>query len=140
MLRDCPHRKPNNRRVHNIQEATTVNDVARSMPQIYEALDNRQDDHRDLVVEMEGMISNHIVSILIDRGSNLSYVSPQTVEKCKLRQMKHVKSWLVQLAIGTKIKVTEGIPTCQFIINGFPSQETLNMFPLGSYDLVIGMD
>jgi hypothetical protein len=55
---------------------------------------------------MEGMIANHLVSILIDHGSNLSYISPQTIEKCKLQQVKHVKSWLVQLAMGTKIKVT----------------------------------
>jgi hypothetical protein len=80
---DFPHRQQDNRRVYNIQEATTVNDVARSMPQIYASLDNRQDDHQDKVVEMEGMISNHIFSILIDPSSNLSYVSPQTVQKCK---------------------------------------------------------
>jgi hypothetical protein len=140
LLRDCPHRKQNNRRVYNVQEATTVNDVARSMPQIYAALDNRQDDHQASVVEMEGMISNHPVSILIDPGSNLSYVSPQTVEKCKLQQVKHVKSWLVQLATGTKRKVTEVIPACQFIMNGLPTRATLNMLPLGSYDLLIGMD
>jgi len=44
------------------------------------------------MVEMEGMISNQLVSILIDPGSNLSYVSPQTIEKFKLHQVKHVKS------------------------------------------------
>jgi hypothetical protein len=85
--------------------------VARSIPQIYAALDNRQADHQASVVEMEGMISNHLVSILIDPGSNLSYVSPQTIEKCKLQQVKHAKSWLVQLATGTKRKVTEVIPS-----------------------------
>jgi hypothetical protein len=89
---------------------------------------------------MEGLISNHQVSILIDPGSNMSYFDPQTIEKCKLKQVKHAKSWLVQLATGTKRKVTEVIPTCQFIINGLPTQETLNMLPLGSYDLLIGMD
>jgi hypothetical protein len=57
-------------RVYNVQEATTVNDVARSMPQIYAALDNRQAHHQASVVELEGMISNHLVSILIDLGSN----------------------------------------------------------------------
>jgi hypothetical protein len=80
--------------------------VARILPQIYETLDNRQDDHQDSVVELEGKISNHPVYILIDRGSNLSYAAPQTVEKCKLHQVKHVKPWLVQLATGTKRKVT----------------------------------
>jgi hypothetical protein len=74
------------------------------MPQIYVALDNRQADHQASVVDIEGMISNHHVSILIDPGSNLSYVSPQTVEKCKLKQVKNVKSWLVQLVTRTKRK------------------------------------
>jgi hypothetical protein len=46
------------------------------MPRIYEVVDNKQADHQASVVEMEGMISNHLVSILIDLGSNLSYVSP----------------------------------------------------------------
>ena len=55
---------------------------------------------------MKGMIANHFVSILIDPSSNLSYVSPQNVEKCKLQQVKHVKSWMVQIATGTKRKVT----------------------------------
>jgi hypothetical protein len=122
LLRDFPYRKQNNRRVYNIQEVTTVNDVARSMPQIYATLDNRQLTTKPSVVEVEGMISNHLVSILIDPGSNLSYVSPKTIEKCKLQQVKHVKSWLVQLATGTKRKVTEVIPACQFIMNGLPTQ------------------
>jgi hypothetical protein len=103
-------------------------------------LDNRQANNQASVVEMEGMIANHLVSILIDPGSNLSYVAPQTVDKCKLQQVKHLKSWLVQLATGTKRKLIEFIPACQFIMNELPTQATLNMLPLRSYDLLIGMD
>jgi hypothetical protein len=91
------------------------------MPQIYAALDNRQDDHQAPVVEMEGMIYNHLVAILIDLVSNLIYVSPQTADKYKLQQVKHVKSWMVQLATGTKRKVTKVIPTWEFIMNGLPT-------------------
>jgi hypothetical protein len=119
-----------NRRFYNIQEVTTVNDVARSMPQIYAAMDNKQVDHQASVVEMEGMITHHLVSILIKPSSNLSCVSPQTVDKCKLQPVRHVKPWLVQLATSTKIKVTEVIPACQFIMDGFPTQDTLNILPL----------
>jgi hypothetical protein len=89
---------------------------------------------------MEGTISNHPVSILIDPGSNLSYATSQPVEKCKLQQVKHVNSWLVELATGTKRKVTEVITTCQFVISRFPTQANLNILPLGSYDLLISMD
>jgi hypothetical protein len=84
-------------------------------------LENNQADHQASMVEMEGMIANHIVSILIDPGSNLSYLSPQTIDKCKLQPVRHVKLWLVQLATGTKRKVAEIIPACQFIMDGFPT-------------------
>jgi hypothetical protein len=92
------------------------------------------------VVEMEGMIFNHLISILIDPGSNLSYVAPQTVDKCKMQPVRHVNPLLVQLATGTKRKVAEVIPACQFTMDGFPTQATLNILPLGYYDLLIGME
>jgi hypothetical protein len=103
-------------------------------------LDNNQADHQASIVELEGMIANHPISILIDPSSNLSYVAPQTANKCKLQPIRHVKPWLVQLSTGTKRKVAEAIPTCQFIMGGLPTRETLNLLPLGSYDLLIGMD
>jgi hypothetical protein len=123
-----------------MQEATTVNDVARSVPQIYAALDNNQADHQASLVEIEGMIFNHLVSVLIDPRSNLSYIAPRAVDKCKLQPQKQTKPWLVQLATGTKRKVVEVIPACQLMLDEFPTQATLNVLPLGSYDLLIGMD
>ena len=110
------------------------------MPQTYAALDNRQDDHQDLVVDMDGTIANHLVSILIDPNSNLSYVAPHIVDKCKLQLVRHVKPWLVQLATRTKRKLTKAIPACQFVMSGFLTQENLKMLPLGSYGLLIGME
>jgi hypothetical protein len=112
LQRDCPHRQQNSGKIYNMQEATTVNDVARSVPQIYAALDNNQVDHQASMVEIEGMIFNHLVSVLIDPGSNLSYIAPRVVDKCKLQPQKQTKPWLVQLATGTKRKVVEVIPAC----------------------------
>jgi hypothetical protein len=140
LRRDCPLRQQNSRKIYNLQEATTVNDVARSVPQIYAALDNNQADHQASVVEIEGMIFNHLVSVLIDPGSNLSYISPKTVDKCKLQPQKQTKPWLVQLATGTKRKVVEAVPSCQLMLGEFLTQTTLNVLPLGSYDLFISMD
>jgi hypothetical protein len=114
--------------------------VAKRVPQIYATLDNNQANHQALVVEIEGMISNHLVSILIDPGSNLSYIAPKFVDKCKLQPQKHTKPWLVQLATGTKRRITKVIPACQLMLGAFPTQATLNILPLGSYDLLIGMD
>jgi hypothetical protein len=140
LLRDFAQRQQSSRRFYNIQEAITVNDVARSMPWIYAAMDNKQADHQASMVDMEGMISNHLVSILIELGSNLSYVAPQTIDECKIQPVRHVKPWLIQLATRTKRKVEEVIPSCQFIMDGFPTQVTLNILPLGPYNLLIGME
>jgi hypothetical protein len=86
------------------------------------------------------MIFDHLVSVLIDHRSNLSYIAPKVVDKCKLQPRKQTKPWLVQLATGTKRKVVEAIPACQLMLGKFPTQATLNVLPQGSYDLLIGMD
>ena len=57
------------------------------------------------MVEVEGKLNQTPISILIDPGARLSYISPNLVEKCKLLVDTFAKSWLVQLATGAKIKV-----------------------------------
>ena len=42
--------------------------------------------------------------------------------------------------MGTKRKVVEAIPACQLMLGKFPTQATLNVLPLGSYDLLVSMD
>lgn len=59
-----------------MQETTTIDGVAKSIPKIYAIMENQQVDHQALVVEMGGIISNHSISILIDPDSNLKYISP----------------------------------------------------------------
>ena len=53
---------------------------------------------------------------------------------------KHSKSWLVQLATGTKRKVSEVVEKCPLVMNGLITCVDLNVLPLGSYDILIGMD
>ena len=62
--------------MHTIQEEETVGDVENEMPRINAALENRQTDHQTSMVEIQGMLQNQHVSILIDPGASLSYVSP----------------------------------------------------------------
>eukprot|EP00253_Pinus_taeda_P022952 PITA_22952 len=92
------------------------------------------------MVEFEGNISNLTVSILIDPGATLSYVSPKIVERCKLQSTKFKNPWLVQLATGAKRRVGAKIKDCSFTIAGQPVMADLNVLPLGSYDILIGMD
>ena len=59
-----------------------------------------------MMFEIEGKILITSISILIDLGACWSYVSPKIIIECKLGKVKHGKSWLVQLAIGRKWKVS----------------------------------
>jgi len=126
--------------VHSVQQASTIGDMARSIPRISAALENRQADHQTSLVEVEGTLNAKSVSILIDPGASLSYVSPRIVEDCKLQKKEFQNSWLVQLATGTKPKVTSFVNGCEISMNNFRTQVDLNILPLGSYDLLIGMD
>ena len=83
----------------------TIGDLARGIPRINAALENRQADYQTSMVEVEGKLNQIPISILIDLGAILSYVSPTLVEKFNLSVTKFAKSWLVQLATGAKRKV-----------------------------------
>eukprot|EP00253_Pinus_taeda_P008664 PITA_08664 len=122
------------------QEASTVGEVGRSIPRINAALDDRQAEYQPTMVEFEGKISNLTITVLIDPGATLSYVSPKIVERCKLQPVKFKNPWLVQLATGAKRRVTAKIKDCSFTTAGEPVMADLNVLPLGSYDILIGMD
>ena len=92
------------------------------------------------MVEMEGKVSDQSVIVLIDPGASLSYISPQIVEKCNIKTEKFQQSWLVQLATSTKRKLTHKLPQTVIKLNDFQTEVNLNILPLGSYDLLIGMD
>ena len=89
------------------------------------------------MVEIEGMINSQPISILIDPRASLRYLSPRIVDLCKLGPKTFEKAWLVQLAIGTKWKVTSLVRNCKLIMNDFLTHVNVNIFPLGSYDLLI---
>jgi hypothetical protein len=126
--------------VHNLQEASTVGDVGRSLHQINVAIDGRQVDHQSSVVEIEGKINGTQIFVLIDLGATLSYITPIVVELNKLKKLKHAKSWLVQLETGTKRKLVDFISDLEFSLDSQKIRTNLNILPLGSYDVIIRMD
>eukprot|EP00253_Pinus_taeda_P012199 PITA_12199 len=117
-----------------------ISEPPASMPRINVALDDRQAEYQPTMVEFEGKISNLSIAVLIDPGATLSYVSPKIVEQCKLLSEKFRSPWLVQLATGAKRQVSAKISNCSFSIVGQPITADLNVLPLGSYDILIGMD
>ena len=61
LYKDFPHIKDRVKTVHNIQDATTVKDMGR----IYAYLNDRQAKYQSNMIEVEGKIINHHVSILM---------------------------------------------------------------------------
>jgi hypothetical protein len=83
------------RDVPNVQHAETVEDMGRSVPRIYAALDNKQAKYQSHMIEVEDMINNQTITILIDSGASHSYIYPRMVESLHFPRSKHGKSWLV---------------------------------------------
>ena len=57
-----------------------------------------------------------------------------------MKKSKFEKSSLVQLATRTKRKINETVIGYQINLNGVNTIVDLNIIPLGSYDILIGMD
>eukprot|EP00253_Pinus_taeda_P004982 PITA_04982 len=135
-VKNCAQRK-GTEQLSQIHEASTIGEVRRSVPRINVALDDRQAEYQPTMVEFEGKISNLAITILIDPGATLSYVSPKIVEHCKLQPVKFKNPWLIELATGAKRLVTTKIKDCSFTIARQPVMADLNVLPLGSYDILI---
>jgi hypothetical protein len=141
LRRNCPRLTSVARTTgHKLLEAFIVGDVGKSLHKINAVMDGQQVDHQSTIVEVEGKINNNHVSVLIDPWDTLSYVSPSVVDSNKLKKIRHEKSWLVQLETRTKRKVSEFIYDCEFSLGGQNTNINLNILPLGSYDIIFGMD
>ena len=118
LKRYFPQNQGGRPQIYSVREAQTIEDVDQSIPCIYITLDNKHVDHQESIIEMEGELCDQVVSILIDHGSNYSYVSLDLVDKCGLNKEVNAKSWLVQLATGTKKIVHHWVRACAFDLNG----------------------
>ena len=61
-----------------------MEDTGKSVPRIYVALENKQDEFQSHMIEVEGMINNHAFNILIDSGASHSYIDPKVEERLQL--------------------------------------------------------
>ena len=68
-----------------------VGDLVRTMPKINAALENMQANYQTSMVEVEGKLNQIPISILIDPGASLSYISPDLVEKLQAISRKVCK-------------------------------------------------
>jgi hypothetical protein len=92
------------------------------------------------MIEVEGKSINLSVAILIDSREIHCYIDPKIVDRLHLEKSKLGKSSLVQLATGTKRGIHDMVRSCSISLNGVNIIFDLNIIPLGSYDILIGMD
>ena len=85
MHKNCPLEDGNVRPAYNIQEAETMGEVVRVVPRIYASLENSQENHQSIVVEVADNINEQSISILIDLGSTHFYITPKIVRFVLLR-------------------------------------------------------
>jgi hypothetical protein len=136
MYKNFPHKKDRVKTMHNIQEATTFKDMGR----IYADLNDRQAEYQSNMIEVEGKNINHPLAISIDSGESNFYIDPKIVDILHLEKIKLGKSSLLQLATRTKRRVHDMVRSSSISINGMNTSMDLNIIPLGSYDILIGMD
>ena len=66
MHRNFPLNNKSARPAYNIQEEEIVGQLAREIPRIYAALEDRQENQQSTMVEVAGKIAEQSISILID--------------------------------------------------------------------------
>ena len=62
------------------------------------------------------------------------------MDNCHLTKVRHENPLSLQLTTGEKREVMEFIANCKISIHDHVTRINLNFFPLGSYDMIIGMD
>ena len=92
------------------------------------------------MIETTGNIQDTSLFVLFDLGAIDSFSSPVLVTKCKMEAVKKGHSWYVELASGSKVSMDSVVHKCQLSIGGFDTLVDLRVIPLGSYDVVLGMD
>jgi predicted aspartyl protease len=98
MYKYFPHRSERVRSVHNEKQDETMEDMGKSVPNIYASLDNMQFEFQSHMIEVEGKINNRPIAILIDSGASHSYLDPKMMEWFQFPRNKLGKPWMVQLA------------------------------------------
>lgn len=80
------------------------------------------------------------VSILFYSGATDSFISSSFVEQCNIPVVKAKFSWQVELASGSRVCAEWIAPDCKISLETFDTLSNLRVIPLGSYDIVLGMD
>jgi hypothetical protein len=95
MYKYCPRRSERVKTAYSAQQVETLEDIGKSVPNIYADLDNKKDEFQSHIIEVEGKINNQPISILIDSGDSHRYLDPKMVEMFPFPRRKLGKPWMV---------------------------------------------
>jgi hypothetical protein len=118
---------------------TTVGDMGKAH-RIHAAVNNRQAEHQSTVLETNGIVANHTLSILIDPSATESFISGASLKRIKVKEVKQDEFSFMEMAPGAKQKVGGKVTDCILNLGEFFTRANLYITILGSYDVMIGMD
>jgi hypothetical protein len=111
-----------------------------SSHQIYEIVNNLQEDHISTVMESLGTLNHVNVKKYIYSSAIDSFISPCALEKCGLAAYEHDEFKHVKMALGKKQVVGTSVDNCLVDLLVCITRLNVYVISLGMYDLIIRMD
>lgn len=90
-------------------------------------------------IRLEGLIQKHHLLILVDSGSTSNFLAERVVEKLNL-PVRGTTLSQVTIADGGKMTCAKVAPGVEWWCQGQSFVTDLKLLPLGSYDMILGMD
>lgn len=91
-----------------------------------------------LTIRIKGVVNSQEVLMLIDSGSSHSFISEATA--AKWATVRRCRPMHVKVADGGILQCDLEVPDCVWKAQGAEFATTLRLFPLGCYDIILGMD
>ncbi|XP_044326292.1 uncharacterized protein [Triticum aestivum] len=90
-------------------------------------------------MRLHGWVQGREVIMLVDSGSSHSFVCASLAEHLKGLQPAK-RALKVRVANGGEMRSDQEIPSCQWSTHGVQFQTNLKVLPLGSYNVILGID
>ncbi|XP_057814098.2 uncharacterized protein LOC131028004 [Cryptomeria japonica] len=116
------------------------NQQGASQHQIRAMVDNRQADFQASPIHMTSKIFGQSVSILIDTGATKCFINPKVVSILSIRLGYMSNTWMVQYGNQAEKRIDSCLFCSDFELPCFQTQVNLYVTPLGSYDVILGIN
>jgi hypothetical protein len=92
-----------------------------------------------MALRLLGLLEGKPVKLLIDSGSSSSFLNSKLVSD-RMQVHDLPRRLRVRLADDGELLCTQVVPSCTWWSQGYLFSCDLNIIPLGSYDIILGMD